>query len=187
MTDYPDPYVSARKFLQHTITGPDGFQDEHTKDTPRRFSLMLKELTTPEVVNFTTFSNNGIDEMIVVQDIPFYSLCAHHIIPFFGLAHVAYVPNAHLAGLSKFARIVRSYAKGLWVQEELNSRIAHFLDDKLSPMGMAVIMEAEHLCMTMRGVQVPGTKTITSCMLGVFADHSRQARSEFLSLIGKGH
>lgn len=159
--------------------------DVHMERTPARFANMLLELTTPVAFEFTTFPST-IDEMVVVQDIPFYTLCAHHIIPFFGYAHVAYVPDGTIAGLSKFARTVKYFAKGLWVQEELTAQIADFLEQKLQPRGVAVVMQAEHLCMTMRGVQVPGAKTTTSAMRGVFLDPEREARAEFLSLIKKG-
>lgn len=145
---------------------------------------MLRELTTPEAFDFTTFDSES-DEMVIVRDIPFNALCAHHIIPFVGIAHIGYVPNGRLAGLSKFGRLVRHHAAALTVQEELTADIASSIELALSPAGVAVVLEAEHLCMTIRGVQMPGTKTITSKMTGVFADHDRLARTEFLRLIGK--
>lgn len=158
--------------------------DDHTQDTPRRFAQMLIDLTTQEGFKFTTFDNTEkVDEMITVRDIPFYTLCQHHVIPFFGKAHVAYIPQGKIAGLSKFARTVKMFAKGLWVQEHLTAEIADFLESRLEPLGIAVVMEAEHLCMTMRGVQVPGAMTTTSAMRGVFLDPEKGARQEFLSLI----
>lgn len=174
----------CRDFLT-TIMPSYDWDNGHQKDTPARYLRMLKELTTAEEFNFTTFDNElGLDEMVIVSRIPFYTLCAHHMIPFHGEAHVAYIPDARIAGLSKFARAVRYIAKGLWVQEHLTDSVANFLEDRLEPRGLAVVMEAEHLCISMRGAQVPGTRTVTSAMRGVFLDPSRGARVEFLNLIG---
>jgi GTP cyclohydrolase I len=162
-----------------------GHANEHLRGTPMRFVSMLREMTTPDQFDFTTFESTS-DEMVIIKDIAFSSLCAHHIIPFVGVAHVGYVPKGKIAGLSKIARLVKNLSKALTVQEELTYRIAGQLHGFLDPAGVAVVMEAEHMCMTIRGVQSPGTKTITSRMTGVFADHDRQARNEFLQLIGKG-
>jgi GTP cyclohydrolase I len=173
--------------LLSQTTGLD-VEGEHGHDTPKRFVKMLQDCTdrTKEDFSFTTFSNTeGVDEMIIMQNIPFYTFCNHHVVPFFGRAHVAYVPDDLVVGLSKLGRTVKYFAKGLWVQEHLTVEIANFLEDKLQPKGVAVIMEAEHLCMTMRGVEMPGTVTTTSCMRGVFSDHSRTAKAEFLSRIGQ--
>jgi GTP cyclohydrolase I len=173
---------TARELLVST-TGLDP-NSEHGKKTPRRFVDMLMELTTPKEFEFTTFDNTDhVDEMVVVAGIPFYTLCEHHVIPFFGQAHVAYVPNASIAGLSKFSRAVQYFAKGLWTQEGLTIAIADFLEDRLEPMGLGVVMKAEHLCMSMRGVQTPGALTTTAAMRGVFADHGRTAKAEFLEAI----
>lgn len=175
----------ARRLLQST-TGLE-VDTAHGMDTPRRFVAMLHELTTPSDFKFTTFNNTDhVDEMVVVKDIPFYTLCNHHVIPFFGKAHIAYIPRHELVGLSKFARVVREKAKGLWVQEHLTIAVADFLEERLNPIGLGVIMEAEHLCMTMRGVQVPGTTTVTSSMRGVFADHTRTAKAEFMEHLRRG-
>jgi len=151
--------------------------------TPRRFIEMLSELSAPQEFDFTCFES-PIDEMVIVQDIPFVSLCAHHIAPFTGVAHVGYVPNGKIAGLSKLVRSVEYMSKGLWCQEELTDSIATFLEDHLEPRGVAVIMRAEHTCMSIRGVKTPGTLTTTSSMNGVFADHDRLARSEFFGVLG---
>ena len=173
-----------RELLQH-ITGTN-FAAEHMLRTPERFMKMLQELTTPEPFEFTVFDNaSGIDEMIILEQIPFYTLCAHHMVPFFGHAYVAYVPEGCIAGLSKFARAVKNMAKKLTVQEELTSEIADFLEAKLNPKGVAVVLKAEHLCMAMRGVQAPGVLTTTSAMRGVFSDHTRTAKAEFMSVINK--
>jgi GTP cyclohydrolase I len=149
---------------------------------------MLEELTTAEEFEFTTFDNDlRKDEMIVIKDIPFVSLCAHHLIPFAGYAHIGYIPIKVIAGLSKFPRAVKFWSKGLWTQEDLTDAIAHYLDDMLlEPLGVAVVMEAEHMCMTIRGVQTPGVKTITSTMLGAFLDPAKLARTEFFRHIDKG-
>ena len=178
------PEQHAKEILT-SIVGEDEIEEEatHLAETPRRLIKMLRELTTPEEFEFTTFESPH-DEMIVVSPIPFYTLCAHHVIPFFGEAHVAYIPQGQIAGLSKLARTVQYYSKGLWTQEDLTWTIAQAIEEVLRPRGTAVVMKAEHLCMTMRGVQVPGSKTTTSIMRGVFLDPEKKAREEFFSIIG---
>jgi GTP cyclohydrolase I len=157
----------------------------HRGDTPRRVVAALKEMTTRVEFNFTTFPNTDTsrEEMVVLAPIPFYTLCAHHVVPFYGDVYIGYIPDSQVAGLSKFARAVDYLAKGFWVQEELTTEIADYLQEQLEPIGVAVVIEAEHMCMSMRGVKVSGVKTTTSSMLGAYADHTKQARSEFLSLI----
>ena len=156
----------------------------HSTDTPRRFVEMLKELTTPENFVFTTFPATSRD-MIVVKNIPVVSLCAHHVVPYRGFAQVGYIPEAEVAGLSKIPRLVRALAKGLTVQEELTAEIAEHLSKHLNTEDVAIVVECEHLCMTIRGVQAPGTETYTARMLGVFSQHDRTAKDEFLRAIGK--
>lgn len=173
----------AASLLRLAMADEDWDGSGHLKGTPQRFAKMLKTMTTPDEFEFTVFDANGLDEMVVVSNIPFYTFCAHHVIPFFGHAHVAYIPGNEIVGISKLARTVQYFSRKLNVQEELTAEIAAFINDKLDPVGTAVVMRAEHLCMTMRGVQVPGTKTTTSAMLGAFADHNKQARAEFLSLV----
>ena len=151
--------------------------------TPKRFVEMLWELSAPEEFEFTTFESDN-DEMVIVQDIPFVSLCAHHICPFMGVAHIGYVPTNKTAGLSKLVRTVEYMSKGLWSQEDLTDAISDFLISHLDPLGAAVVMQGEHTCMTIRGVKTSGALTTTSSMTGCFADHDRLARTEFLSLIG---
>lgn len=180
--EVPWTHSLGKTFMEAVWAERFNFDSEHFAKTPERFVTMLRELTHQEPFNFTTFESSA-DEMIVVKDIDFVSLCAHHIVPFMGKCHIGYVPAGQIAGLSKFARTVKTLAKDLTVQEELTNKIAEFLVDRLDPKGVAVVMEAEHLCMTIRGVQAPGTKTITSKMTGVFADHNRLARSEFLGLV----
>jgi GTP cyclohydrolase I len=161
------------------------WSDDHFVDTPARFAQMLMEVTTPQDIKWKTFPSKN-DEMIVVKDIPFATLCAHHVVPVTGLAHVGYVPSEQLVGLSKIARVVKWFAAGLTIQEQMTDDIAHYLVRFLEPKGVAVVMEAEHMCMSLRGVQVHGTKTTTSSMLGVYGDHDRLARTEFLNLINNG-
>jgi GTP cyclohydrolase I len=163
------------------VTG-NKFEAPHMKATPRRWASMMEILTSPVEFEFTTFEDDH-QEMVLVADIPFFSLCAHHLIPFFGKAHVAYIPNGKLVGLSKIPRTVKYFSSSLQVQETLTSQVADFLDAQLAPRGVAVVMKGEHLCMAMRGVQVPGTQTTTSAMRGVFLDNDNTARAEFLALI----
>jgi len=180
----PDPVKAAEVLLRNT-TGLDT-EDEHGQDTPKRFVEMLRELTTPKPIKFTTFASDSIDEMIVVEAIPFVSLCSHHIIPFIGKAHIGYIPDKKLAGLSKFARVVHHFARALQVQERLTKQIADFLEENLQPLGVAVVLRAEHLCMSIRGAQASGALTYTAAMRGRFADHERTAKAEFLAEINRG-
>jgi GTP cyclohydrolase I len=180
------PLEAAAKVLLHDAAGLD-VADEHGVDTPKRYVEMLRELTTPQPMKFTTFSNDGMDEMVVIDNIPFVSLCNHHVVPFMGVAHIGYIPNELIAGLSKFARVVDHFAKRLQIQERMTKQIADFLEEQLNPLGLAVILKAEHLCMTIRGAHAPGTKTTTSVMRGRFADHERTAKMEFLMRISNGH
>lgn len=180
----PDIMEEAAAFLLSSAAGLD-LSDPHGAETPARFIRMLKELTTPEEFTFTTFPV-GSQNMIMLKDIPFSSVCNHHVIPFVGFAHIAYVPDKEIAGLSKFARLVKYHSHKLQVQESLTAEIADDLEARLKPLGVAVVMEAEHLCMTIRGVQVPGTQTRTAEMRGVFANHEKTAKAEFLSYVNGG-
>lgn len=157
--------------------------EDHRSNTPKRFIEALHQLTDREDFRFTTFPARNVDEMIVIGPIPFYTLCAHHVVPFYGNCWIGYVPDQWIAGLSKFARAVKWSAKGLWVQEELTEEIANFIGKNLFPKGLAVVVKAEHMCMAMRGVEQPGVITTTSTMRGVFADHTRTAKAEFLEWI----
>jgi len=158
--------------------------NDHMHDTPKRVVKAFEELTTCEPFNFTTFPNDEqFNEMIISTHIPFYSLCAHHLLPFFGHAHIAYIPQDRIVGISKLARCVEHYARGFQIQESLTHQVASRLETELDPLGVAVVLEAEHLCMTMRGVEKPGAQTITSAMRGVFLDPQKLARNEFLKLI----
>jgi GTP cyclohydrolase I len=151
-------------------------------DTPKRFLKFLKEFTSCPEFNFTAFAAEDADEMIVQKNIPFYSLCEHHMAPFFGVAHVAYIPNGKIVGLSKLARCVDLYANRLQNQERITSQIAQRLTDELAPLGVAVSLTAQHLCMCMRGVKKHDTTTTTTKLLGVFKTEA-QTRAEFLSAI----
>ena len=157
--------------------------------TPSRVAKMYFELfcgvnKDPKDEITITYSENH-DEIILVRDIPFYSFCEHHMVPFFGVAHVAYLPkNGTITGLSKLARVVEVTARRLQVQERMTTQIANAIVEKLDPTGVAVVIEAEHLCISMRGIKKPGSKTITSVLKGIF-ETNQAARAEVLSLIRK--
>jgi GTP cyclohydrolase I len=155
---------------------------EGLKETPKRYLNFLKEFLTPKDFIFTTFDAEGCDEMIIQQNIPFYSLCEHHIAPFFGTATIAYIPNEKIVGLSKLSRTLDLYANRLQNQERITSEVAQRLYSELKPKGVAVSIKAQHLCMHMRGVKKYDTWTITSKLLGVFKD-DHKLRNEFLSFI----
>ena len=156
------------------------------RDTPRRMATAYAELLTPEPFNLTTFPNDeGYDELVVVREIPFQSLCMHHLLPFQGVAHVAYLPDERILGLSKLARVVELFSRDLQLQERLTTQIAGWLQEQLEPKGVGVVLEAEHLCMSLRGVRKPGTRTVTSALLGMVRDEAR-TRQEFLSLVRQG-
>jgi GTP cyclohydrolase I len=156
--------------------------DEGLRDTPRRVAEVYAELLTPTEFEPTTFPNDeGYDELVVACEIPFHALCMHHLLPFHGVAHVGYLPGERIIGLSKLARIVDHFARDLQVQERLTEQIADWLDDHLRAKGLGVVLEAEHLCMSLRGVQAFGATTVTSALHGVVRDDPR-TRQEFLAL-----
>ncbi|WP_137723882.1 GTP cyclohydrolase I FolE [Prescottella subtropica] len=155
----------------------------HLAETPQRVAAAYRELLTPRDFDLTTFPNDaGYDELVLARDIPMTSLCEHHMLPFRGVAHVAYLPGERILGLSKLARVVELFARDLQVQERLTMQVADWLDDHLHPRGIGVVIEAEHLCMSMRGVQATGTKTVTSAVRGLLRERE-SARREFLDLI----
>ncbi|WP_160721358.1 GTP cyclohydrolase I FolE [Bacillus sp. USDA818B3_A] len=156
-------------------------------DTPKRVAKMYEEvfsgLNEDPKQHFETIFSEDHEELVLVKDIPFYSMCEHHLVPFFGKAHVAYIPqNGRVTGLSKLARAVEAVAKRPQLQERITSTIADSMMEKLDPRGVMVVVEAEHMCMTMRGVKKPGSKTVTTAVRGTLADDA-VARSEVLSLI----
>jgi GTP cyclohydrolase I len=185
------PAVSEAEMLQAVRTLLMGLGEdpdrEGLRDTPKRVVKALKFLTQgyhqslDELLNGAVFSED-IDEMVLVRDIDLFSSCEHHILPILGRAHVAYIPKGKVVGLSKIARICEMYGRRLQVQERLTAQIADALQDLLQPQGVAVVVEATHMCMVMRGVQKPGSWTVTSAMRGVFAEDAR-TRQEFMELV----
>ena len=162
---------------------------EGLERTPARVARALTFLTKGyaedprRIINGALFTEE-YSEMIVLKDIAFYSLCEHHILPFFGRAHVAYLPAGRIVGISKLARLVEVYARRLQVQERMTSQIAQTIEEQLQPLGVAVVLEAEHLCMRMRGVEKQNSTVLTSAMLGVFRNR-QETREEFMNLIGQ--
>jgi GTP cyclohydrolase IA len=154
-------------------------------DTPKRYIKFLKQFTEKEEFNFTTFDAEDYDEMIVQKGIPFFSLCEHHIAPFFGTATVAYVPRKKIVGLSKLARTVQHYSRNLQNQERVTSQVAERLQKELDPLGVAVTIKARHFCMEMRGVKTHDVHTVTTKVLGVFRDEP-ETRAEYLTFVN-GH
>lgn len=163
---------------------------EGLKDTPRRMAKMYEEIfaglnDNPAKHLEIYFQEEKYEELVLVKDIPFYSVCEHHLVPFFGKAHVAYLPkNGRLTGLSKLARVVETVAKRPQLQERITSTVADTITEKLDPYGVIVVIEAEHMCMTMRGVKKPGSKTMTSAVRGLFRTDPK-SRAEVMSMINK--
>ncbi len=152
------------------------------RETPRRVAEVYAELLTAPSFRPTTFANeDGYDELILVRAIPFHSLCMHHLLPFHGVAHVGYLPGERLIGLSKLGRVVELFARDLQIQERLTTQVADWLHRELQPKGVGVVLEAEHMCMSLRGVQKLGAKTLTSALHGLVRDDGR-TRPDFLSL-----
>ncbi|MEX2178612.1 MAG: GTP cyclohydrolase I FolE [Gemmatimonadaceae bacterium] len=181
-----DPELEALVRRQLELIGEDPTR-EGLRQTPVRVARSMQWLTKgyeasiEEVVGTGIFRSEGHQNMVMVRDIELYSMCEHHMLPFFGKAHVAYIPDGHIVGLSKIPRIVEVFARRLQVQERLTDEIASAIDDVLKPAGVGVVVEAYHLCMMMRGVEKQNSKTITSALRGAFRDDSK-TREEFLSL-----
>jgi GTP cyclohydrolase IA len=176
-----------RQLLRELGEDPDR---EGLKKTPERVARAWSFLTRgyeqdPKALIASALFEEENQEMVLLKAVDFYSMCEHHLMPFFGKAHVAYIPDRRIVGLSKLARLVEIYARRLQVQERLTRQIAETLQEELLPQGVAVVMEAEHLCMQMRGVEKQNSIAVTSCMLGVFKDQLA-TRSELLTLIGHG-
>jgi GTP cyclohydrolase I len=161
--------------------GQDPFS-AHLADTPRRVAASYAELLTPPPFTPTTFPNDeGYDELVLARAIPFASLCQHHLLPFVGVAHVGYLPAERILGLSKLARVVELFARRLQLQERLTTQVADWLQAQLAPKGVGVVLEAEHQCMTIRGVQAAGARTVTSALHGLLRSDQR-SRQEFFAL-----
>lgn len=151
-------------------------------ETPRRMAQAYSEMLSVPDFDFTTFPNSdGYDELVLVENIPVRSVCEHHMLPFVGVAHVGYLPHERILGLSKFARVVDFFSHRAQTQERLTKQVAEHLQHQLSPRGVGVVIEAEHTCMTLRGVRAPGARTVTSALLGSLRDDAR-SRAEFLAL-----
>ena len=158
-----------------------------TRGTAGRMARAYAEMLTAPPFELTTFPNDeGYDELVLARSLPVHSVCEHHMLPFVGVAHVGYLPGARIVGLSKLARVVEMFARGPQVQERLTSQVAGWLQDNLGPRGVGVVVEAEHLCMSVRGVRAGGTRTITSDLHGVLRDEPR-SRAEFLALTTPSH
>jgi GTP cyclohydrolase I len=156
----------------------------HLADTPRRVAESFSEMLTPREFDLTTFPNDEhYDELVVARGIPVQSLCEHHMLPFTGVAHVGYLPGERILGLSKLARVVELFARDLQVQERLTVQVASWLQEHLAPKGVGVVIEAEHMCMSLRGVRAIGSRTITSSVHGVLREDAR-SRQEFFTLTG---
>ena len=181
-TELPAAHPAERAAADFLAALGVDLDDESRRDTPRRIARMYDELLTPQPFDATTFPNDGgYDELVVAREMPFHSLCEHHLLPFTGVAHVGYLPGERIIGLSKLARVVDHFARALQVQERLTTQVAAWLQRELEPKGVGVVLEAEHLCMSIRGVQKPGATTVTSALHGLVRDDSR-TRQEFLAL-----
>ena len=179
--DLPAAEAAAADLLR--ALGAD-LETEGLRDTPRRMAGAYAELLTAQPFSLTTFPNEeGYDELVLAREIPFHSLCMHHLLPFHGVAHVAYLPGDRIIGLSKLARVVELFARELQLQERLTCQVADWLRDNLRPKGVGVVIEAEHMCMSLRGVQKPGSRTVTSALHGLVREDPR-TRQEFLALTG---
>lgn len=191
MENLDEHFLSLESIVEH-VRGilkhlPDDEEREGLQRTPERIAEAYVELfkgyrqSVPDL--FTCFEENGYDEMVLVKDIPFYSLCEHHMLPFLGVVHVGYIPKeGRCVGLSKIPRLVEVFARRLQMQERLTSQIVDTLDEHLLPLGAICVVEAEHFCVTMRGVRAPGSKTTTSKVSGVFKDNP-ETRAEAMALI----
>lgn len=180
----PDREAAARAVSDLLVALGRDPADVHLADTPRRVADAYIELLSPPPFNLTTFPNDeGYDELVLARGIPFQSLCQHHLLPFHGVAHLGYVPDARILGLSKLARVVELFARDLQVQERLTRQIADWLYENLAAKAVGVVIEADHLCMSLRGVRAAGSRTVTSALHGLLRDDAR-SRQEFFALAG---
>ncbi|MFD6140388.1 GTP cyclohydrolase I FolE [Promicromonospora sp. NPDC060271] len=172
---------AARQFLEALGVALD---DEAVRETPARMARGYAELLTARPFRLTTFPNDeGYDELVLARDIPVQSVCEHHLLPFVGVAHIGYLPGRRILGLSKLARVAEHFARRPQVQERLTKQVADWLTEHLAPHGVGVVIEAEHTCMTLRGVRATGSRTVTSTLLGTLRDDAA-SRQEFLALTG---
>lgn len=179
--DLPAAERAVRDLLLALGRDPDS---PHLADTPRRVARSFKEMLTPRAFDLTTFPNDEhYDELVLAKSIPVQSLCEHHMLPFTGVAHVGYLPGERILGLSKLARVVELFARDLQVQERLTVQVAKWLQEHLEPKGVGVVIEAEHMCIALRGVQAGGSRTITSSVHGLLREDAR-SRQEFFMLTG---
>jgi GTP cyclohydrolase I len=177
---------AAGDLLRGLGIDPDDPATPDLAETPRRLALAYAELLDVPEFDFTTFANTeGYDELVLVREIPFQSVCEHHLLPFSGVAHVGYLPRGRIVGLSKLARTVDHYARRPQTQERLTMQVADLLEDQLSPRGVGVLLVAEHTCMTLRGARAPGSATTTSSLRGHLRENAA-ARAEFLALVNGG-
>ena len=200
-TDDPAPAAARRLRVLHGRRAPDREAarravadllialgrdpaDPHLADTPKRVADAYGELLSPPAFNLTTFPNDeGYDELVLARGIPVHSLCEHHLLPFHGVAHVGYLPGGRILGLSKLARVVQHFARDLQVQERLTKQVADWLAEHLAARGVGVLIEADHLCVSLRGVRAAGSRTITLALHGVLREDPR-SRQEFFALAG---
>jgi GTP cyclohydrolase I len=179
--DLPAAERAVADLLKALGRDPDS---DHLADTPRRVANAYAEMLTPREFDLTTFPNDeGYDELVLARDIPVQSLCEHHMLPFQGVAHVGYLPGDRILGLSKLARVVELFARDLQVQERLTKQVADWLQDHLAPKGVGVVIEAEHQCMSLRGVRAAGSRTVTSSVHGTLRTNPA-SRQEFFALTG---
>jgi GTP cyclohydrolase I len=174
-----EPEEVIAELLKHLDEQPDR---EGLRDTPERYKRFLKEFLNPEPFKTTIFESEGYDEMVIQTKIPFYSLCEHHLLPFFGHGAIAYIPDKHIVGLSKLSRILDHFSRRLQNQERLTVQVADFLNEAITPKGVGVILSARHMCMEMRGIRKPESLTTTSALRGRFKADQR-TRSEFMELV----
>jgi GTP cyclohydrolase I len=178
-----DLVAAERAVADFLVALGEDVASEALADTPGRVARAYAELLTPRPFDLTTFPNDGYDELVLARDIPFQSVCEHHLLPFHGRAHVGYIPADRILGLSKLARVTEHFARGLQLQERLTRQIADWLQLQLSPRGVGVVVEAEHLCMSVRGVRAHGSRVVTSAVHGLLREDGR-SRNEFFSLTG---
>jgi GTP cyclohydrolase IA len=173
------PSKIIAELLPHIDANP---SREGLQDTPKRYEKFLKEFFEEKPYKLTVFESEGYDEMVVQANIPFYSICEHHLVPFFGYGTIAYIPDTKIVGLSKLARTLIHFSRRLQNQERITSQTADFLQEALQPKGVGVVLTGRHLCMEMRGVEKPGVETTTSCLRGAFKAKP-ETRAEFLQFV----